>query len=88
MSALRGHPVRYTAPQAIDPTEADPADQPQPAAKPPATVSDAGSDDLQDAPPPTTKKSKKDKKNASKSKPSSKTAGDTFQDAISNIFLN
>lgn len=35
MSALRGHPVRYTAPEAVDPTEADG----------PEAVSDVGYDD-------------------------------------------
>ncbi len=50
MSALRGHPVRYTAPEAIDP-DIGGDDQPE-------AVSDAGSDDLQDVPRPTKKPTK------------------------------
>ena len=42
MSALRGHPVRYTAPEAIHP-DIGGDDQPE-------AVSDAGFDDLQDVP--------------------------------------
>ncbi len=94
MSALRGHPVRYTAPEAIDPSEA--ADRPTadrtPADRPaadrstaaPATVGDAGSDDLQDA-APASKKTKKGKQ-AGKTKREPKTAGDSVQDALSNLF--
>ncbi|HEY8129862.1 MAG TPA: L,D-transpeptidase family protein [Hyphomicrobium sp.] len=93
MSALRGHPVRYTAPEALDPTE-----EPSPSADAPSasrdsngpygsSVGDAGSDDLQDTPPPA-KKSKNSKKNAAvKQKPPGGPGG-TIQDALSNIFLN
>ncbi len=89
MSALRGHPVRYTAPEAIDPSEAaDRAPAERPAADRstavPATVGDAGSDDLQDA-APSQKKTKKGKQ-ASKTKARPRTAGDSVQDALSNLF--
>jgi murein L,D-transpeptidase YcbB/YkuD len=79
MSALRGKPVRYQAPEAIDPTETS-------ARGGGSTISDAGMDSLQDGLPPS-KKSKKNNNQAGKSK-SSKTVGDTLQDALSNIFLN
>ncbi len=95
MSALRGHPVRYTAPEALDPTEepnSPPADAPSASRDSNdsfgSSVSDAGSDDLQDTPPPA-KKSKNSKKNAAvKQKPSGGGPGGTIQDALSNIFLN
>jgi murein L,D-transpeptidase YcbB/YkuD len=75
MSALRGHPVRYNAPEAIDPTEAD-----QPGA---SAVSDAGAgDDFGDDPPPVTRRRTTAAKAKYKSPPN------TLQDALSNIFLN
>lgn len=43
MSALRGHPVRFNAQEAIDPTEAS---------EPGASAYDAGGDNLQYSPPP------------------------------------
>ena len=79
MSALRGHPVRYTAPEAIDPTESVRSGD--------STVSDAGADNLQDAPPPV-KKAKSNKKASNRGKPEPKSAGATVQDALSSIFLN
>ncbi len=94
MSALRGHPVRYTAPQAIDPTEAS-----EPGG---ASVSndasagavdatnDAGSDSLQDqdAPPPKKKNNNYNAYNNKKNAVTKKPGGNTVQDALSNIFLN
>ncbi len=83
MSALRGHPVRYTAPEALDPTEAS-----EPGGSPVTsndeTVSDAGSDNLQDAPP--SRKNRSSKKSAVAKRSGSN--GNTIQDALSNIFLN
>ena len=76
MSALRGHPVRYTAPEAIDPTEADQ----------PGAISDAGSDTMADDPAPVTRKGRNNKKTAAKKNPM--TPASTLQDALSNIFLN
>jgi murein L,D-transpeptidase YcbB/YkuD len=77
MSALRGHPVRYTAPEAIDPTEADQ----------PGAISDAGSDaTIDDAPSPVTRKGRNNKRTASKKNPM--TPATTLQDALSSIFLN
>jgi murein L,D-transpeptidase YcbB/YkuD len=76
MSALRGHPVRYNAPEAIDPTEAD-----QPGAS--RDISDAGSDDLDDAP---VRRGRNGRTTASRTK--YKSPANTLQDALSNIFLN
>jgi murein L,D-transpeptidase YcbB/YkuD len=76
MSALRGHPVRYTAPEAIDPTEADQ----------PGAISDAGPDNMADDPAPVTRKSRNNKKTAAIVRPM--TPANTLQDALSNIFLN
>ncbi|HEY8194265.1 MAG TPA: L,D-transpeptidase family protein [Hyphomicrobium sp.] len=78
MSALRGHPVRYTAPENIDPTEAD-----QPGAD---NVSDAGSDNLQDAPPPARTTRSARRADSKRRGPNAST--NTIQDALSNIFLN
>ncbi|HVX36870.1 MAG TPA: L,D-transpeptidase family protein [Hyphomicrobium sp.] len=76
MSALRGHPVRYTAPEAIDPTEADQ----------PGAISDAGSGDMADDATPVTRKGRNSKRTAAKKNPM--TPASTLQDALSNIFLN
>ncbi|AGK58838.1 ErfK/YbiS/YcfS/YnhG family protein [Hyphomicrobium denitrificans 1NES1] len=76
MSALRGHPERYTAPEAIDPTEADQ----------PGAISDAGSNAMTDDAPPVTRKGRNNKKTASKKNPM--TPATTLQDALSSIFLN
>ena len=84
MSALRGHPVRYTAPEAVDPSEASDRPTAERTTAAPATISDAGSDDLQDDASPS-KKTKKGKQ-ASKSKHQPATAGDSVQDALSNLF--
>ncbi|CEJ88611.1 ErfK/YbiS/YcfS/YnhG family protein [Hyphomicrobium sp. GJ21] len=75
MSALRGHPVRYNAPEAIDPTEADA----------PGAISD-GSDSMSDA-PPVARNNRNSKKTAS-SKKNPITPATTLQDALSSIFLN
>ncbi|MFA7307040.1 MAG: L,D-transpeptidase family protein [Hyphomicrobium sp.] len=75
MSALRGHPVRYNAPEAIDPTEADQ----------PGAISD-GSDSMSDA-PPVARNSRNNKKTAS-TKKNPITPAATLQDALSSIFLN
>ena len=88
MSALRGRAVRYTAPEAIDPIEAS-----EPMASYSSgdgtALSDAGSDSMMDAPPPT-KKNRDGKKSASakQKQQQSKSTGGTIQDALSNIFLN
>jgi murein L,D-transpeptidase YcbB/YkuD len=74
MSALRGHPVRYNAPEAIDPGEA--FDR--------TNISDAGSD-FQSA-PVSSKKSKKDRQ-ASTKRPS-RTSNDIVTDALGGLFLN
>jgi hypothetical protein len=75
MSALRGHPVRYNAPEAVDPTEADQ----------PGAISD-GSDSMSDA-PPVARNSRNNKKTAS-TKKNPITPAATLQDALSSIFLN
>ena len=86
MSALRGHPVRYTAPEAIDPTESDaPSASNQPRGN--TRIGDAGSDSMMDA-PPSSKKNAKKSASAKQQKPQGKTTGGTIQDALSNIFLN
>ncbi|WP_045836869.1 murein L,D-transpeptidase [Hyphomicrobium sp. 99] len=90
MSALRGRPVRYTAPEAIDPTESNASEVPSASndRRGATTVGDAGSDSMMDSPPPS-KKNKDAKKSASaKQKPQGKSTGGTIQDALSNIFLN
>jgi murein L,D-transpeptidase YcbB/YkuD len=79
MSALRGHPVRYNAPEAIDPTEAD-----QPGASG-DYVSDAGSDDLNDD-GPAIRRNRSARATASRAK--YKSPPSTLQDALSSIFLN
>lgn len=73
MSALRGHPVRYTAPEALDPTEASE----------PGAISDAGSDDLNDEPAVRRRNSR-----AASARPRNNKPPTTLQDALSNIFLN
>ncbi|MBS0232943.1 MAG: L,D-transpeptidase family protein [Proteobacteria bacterium] len=84
MSALRGHPVRFVAQEAIDPTEAaEPGGAPS--ASNDAYFNDAGSDDLQDAPP--SRKTNRSNKNSASAKKSGST-GNAIQDALSNIFLN
>ena len=84
MSALRGHPVRFVAQEAIDPTEAaEPGGGPS--ASNDAYFNDAGSDDLQDAPP--SRKTSRSNKNSASAKKSGST-GNAIQDALSNIFLN
>jgi len=75
MSALRGHPVRYTAPEALDPTEANE----------PGDISDAGSDDLDDQ-PPAARRSRNNR--AASARPRNNKPPTTLQDALSNIFLN
>ncbi|WP_092864587.1 L,D-transpeptidase family protein [Hyphomicrobium facile] len=92
MSALRGRPVRYTAPEAFDPAETSARDGVPTASNDAggATVgADAGSDSMMDAPPPS-KKNQNQKKSASakQQKPQGKSTGGTIQDALSNIFLN
>ncbi|HET6390073.1 L,D-transpeptidase family protein [Hyphomicrobium sp.] len=86
MSALRGRPVRYTAPEAVDPIEAN-----EPMASNSSrnanTFSDAGSDSMMDAPPPSKKNTKKSA-SAKQKQQQSKSSGGTIQDALSNIFLN
>lgn len=74
MSALRGRPVRYNAPEAIDPSSGD-VDS--------SYVSDAGgySDSVAPA-------RKTNNKKTARSKREPKSAGTTLQDALSNIFLN
>ncbi|MFA5955735.1 L,D-transpeptidase family protein [Hyphomicrobium sp.] len=81
MSALRGHPVRFIAQEAIDPTEAS-----EPGAG--ASVSnDAGSDDLQDT---RQQDDRPDGRPAKRSATAKKSGGgnNPIQDALSNIFLN
>ena len=81
MSALRGHPVRYTAPEA-DPTRtSEETDQPE-------AVSDAGFDDLQDVPPSAKKKPAKSKQTAATVKRHSRTSNDIVTDALGGLFLN
>jgi hypothetical protein len=79
MSALRGRPVRYTAPEAIDPVEA--ADDQA------ATISDAGSDDLQNN-PALSKKSKKNRQAATNVKRQSRSSGSIVTEALGGMFLN
>ena len=78
MSALRGHPVRYTAPEAIHP---DTGGDDQPA------ISDAGSDNLQDDSVPT-KKSAKSKQASSSVKRHPRNSNDIVTDALGGLFLN
>ena len=93
MSALRGRPVRYTAPEAIEDTDADPAPT---ASAPPAkrnnrtASSDAASDTLDDsAPPPAKNKKGKNNRQADKQpKKQPRTAGDMLMDSLSGGFLN
>jgi murein L,D-transpeptidase YcbB/YkuD len=75
MSALRGHPVRYNAPEAIDPTEADE----------PGAISD-GSDSVSAPVARNSRNARNNKKTASKKNPM--TPATTLQDALSSIFLN
>lgn len=82
MSALRGHPVRYDAQEAIDPTEAD-----QPGASG-DSVSDAGSDNLSDDAPPAVRKNRNNNSRATASRSKYKAPPSTLQDAFSSIFLN
>ncbi len=77
ISALRGKPVRYNAPEDVDPTEAD-----QPGASG-RSISDAGSDDLDEAP---ARRGRNARTTASRAK--YKSPANTLQDALSNIFLN
>jgi len=79
MSALRGHPVRYTAPEAIHP-DIGGDDQPE-------AVSDAGFDDLQDV-PVAKKKPAKSKQTAATVKRHSRTSNDIVTDALGGLFLN
>jgi murein L,D-transpeptidase YcbB/YkuD len=81
MSALRGHPVRYVAPEALDPTESN---------EPGASISDAGGDNLQDdaPPPPSAKRGRANKQAADRRKVPDRPPANTLQDALSNIFLN
>ena len=85
MSALRGRPVRYTAPEAVDPIEAN-EPMASNASRNTNTFTDAGSDSMMDAPPVTKKNTKKSA--SAKQKQQSKSSGGTIQDALSNIFLN
>lgn len=89
MSALRGHPVRYTAPEAIDPTESNGFDAPSASneRRGGTTIGDAGSDSMMDT-PPSSKKNAKKSASAKQQKPQGKSTGGTIQDALSNIFLN
>ena len=89
MSALRGHPVRYTAPEAIDPTESSSSDVPSASneRRGSTAIGDAGSDSMMDT-PPSSKKNAKKSASAKQQKPQGKSTGGTIQDALSNIFLN
>lgn len=92
MSALRGRPVRYTAPEAFDPAETSARGGVPTASNDAggATVAggDAGSDSMMDAPPPSKKNQNQKKSASAKQKPQGKSTGGTIQDALSNIFLN
>jgi L,D-transpeptidase YcbB len=77
MSALRGRPVRYTAPEAMDPTEAA-----EPGGYSASNDAAPSNDYYQDAPPP----ARKNRKNVNAS--TKKYQTNPIQDALSNIFLN
>ena len=92
MTALRGRPVRYTAPEAVDEQDTDPgptAEAP-PARSRATSVSDAGADTLDDTPPPAakSKKSRNNRQANKASKRKSRSAGDILSDSFSGVFLN